>query len=341
MCVLCNQMDNPELKKRDETVGRFNFDLSKYVSDIEKEPSKQPRQFINLKHNLAKHEQESEIHLKLKERSALEKKESDIRQSRNEKIGLNLFNLRYTGIMHFKSYRNFEEDVLTANLNGTDTGDINNGRHFAKALTECIVSVMKEQIAQNISQPLDATGLKRPVGMVCDKITPNKRTGHITALILPVPENPLSQSFLVPVMLELPPVLDHTADGLASQMLTLFHNAGAEDSQLEGIGVDGQYIKLGAVKKLISKLAIDGYTEEQCQRWIFQIWEPAHNLNKAEEEIRNLPIFQWLDTFINEVGEITKILSIGKGLEQVMQAANELNMVLYKLQTYSTTRFAA
>ena len=243
--------------------------------------------------------------------------------------------------MHGKSYLNFEEDVLTANLNGTVTGDINNGCDFAKDLTGCIVSVMKEQISQNISKSLDATGLKRPVGMVCDKITPNKRTGHITALILPVPENPLSQSFLCPVMLELPPVLDHTAEGLSSQMLNLFHSAGAEDSQLEGVGVDGQYIKLGAVTKLISKLDIDGYTDEERQRWIFQTWEPAHNLNKADEEIRNLQIFQWLETFTNELGDITRILSIGKGLEQIKQAANELNMPLYKLQTYSTTRFAA
>ena len=139
---------------------------------------------------------------------------------------------------------------------------------------------------------MNSIGLKRPVGIVCDKITPNKRTGHITALILPVPENPLSRSFLCPVMLELPPVLDHTAEGLSSQMLTLFHNAGAEDSQLEGVDVDGQYIKLGAVKKLISKLDIDGYPDEERQRWIFQTWEPAHNLNKADEEIKNLQNFQ-------------------------------------------------
>ena len=34
--------------------------------------------------------------------------------------------------MHGKSYLNFEEDVLTANLNGTDTGNTNNGCDFNK-----------------------------------------------------------------------------------------------------------------------------------------------------------------------------------------------------------------
>ena len=277
----------------------------------------------------------------IKRKTYLEKKEFEIRQARNVIIGLILFNLRYTGIMHCKSYLNFEDDVLTAHLNGADTGDINNSREFAKDLTACIVSVMKEQLAQHISKPLDATGMKRPVGMVSDKITPNKRTGHITALILPVPENPLTQSLLTPVMLELPAVIDHTAEGLSSQMLDLFHDAGVEDSQLEGVGVDGQYIKMGVITKLISKLDIEGYTDEELQRWIFQTWEPAHNLNKADEEIRNLQNFDWLVTFTNDVGNVTKILSIGKGLEQIKQAANELNVHHYKLQAYSSTRFAS
>ena len=70
------------------------------------------------------------------------------------------------------------------------------------------------------------------------------------------------------------------------------HDAGVEDSQLEGIGVDGQYIKLGAIKKLIGKLSVTGMSEEELLGWIFETWEPAHNLNKADEEIRNLPIFE-------------------------------------------------
>ena len=130
------------------------------------------------------------------ETMASKKKENEQKQLRNETIGLRLFRLRYTGIKHCNSYLNFEDDVLTAHLNGNDTGDINNSCDFARDLTKCIVSVLKENIAEHISKPLDATQKKRPVGLVCDKITPNKRTGHIAALILPQPENPLSEPFL-------------------------------------------------------------------------------------------------------------------------------------------------
>ena len=188
---------------------------------------------------------------------------------------------------------------------------------------------MKDTISENVSKPMDATKKLRPVGMVADKITPNKRTGHITALIMPIPENPLSKPLLDSVMLEMPPVIDHTADGLSTQMLDLFHGAGVEDSQLEGVGVDGQYIKLGAIKKLISKLDVDGYSEDQLQNWIFVTWDPSHNLNKADEEIRQLQIFDWLVSFTNDVGDITRTLGIGKGLEQCKQAASDLDQTLY------------
>lgn len=341
MCDICTQSNIPDVSQRENKVGVFTFDLHKHMSDLEEDPDKQPRRFLNLKYNIISHELKSQLHLSLKEKSYLKEKENKKDQSRNEKIGINLFNLRYNGIFQGKSYLNFEDDVYTANLNGTDTGNINNGRKFAKKLTENIVSVIKAIIAQNLCKPLDATNKLRPVGMVADKITPNKRTGHIIALIIPTPENPLSQTLLTPVLLDLPPVIDHTADGLSSQMLQIFHDAGVEDSQLEGIGVDGQYIKLGVIKKLISKLDVDGYTEEELQDWIFETWDPSHNINKADEEIRLLQIFDWLVTFTNDVGDLTRTLGIGKGLEQSMQAASDLDMQLYKLQTYSSTRFAA
>ena len=340
-CSICIQDPEPTLRLRDGKVGIFSFDVVSYDRDVSVEPSKQPRNFLNLKKNLAKHLQKSQIHLKLKEKVLMEEKLEHQKQSRNEKVGMNLFNIRYNGVIHGSSYLNFEEDVLTAHLNGTDTGDINNGSDFARDLTRDIVTVMENKFKENLAKPLAATKRKRPVGLVADKITPNKRTGHISALVVPVPENPLSQCFLNPLMLELPPVTDHTAEGLSDQMLELFHNAGADDGQLEGIGVDGQYVKMGAIKKLIAKLAVEDMTEEKLLNWVFETWEPAHNINKADEEVRKLSIFDWLVKFTNVVGDITKLLKIGKGLEQTKEAANELKKRLYKLQAYSVTRFAS
>ena len=110
---------------------------------------------------------------------------------------------------------------------------------------------------------LEGTGQIRQIGVVSDKITPNKRTGHIIAAIVPVPGNPLSGNFLCPVLLVFPPIKDHKADGLACQMLDVLHQAGIDDMQLSGFGVDGQYIKMGVLyNKLIVYEALNKLIEK-------------------------------------------------------------------------------
>ena len=44
-------------------------------------------------------------------------------------------------------------------------------------------------------------------------------------------------------MLEVPPVPDLTAEGLASTALRIFRESGFTDEQLEGLGWDGEYVK--------------------------------------------------------------------------------------------------
>ena len=110
---------------------------------------------------------------------------------------------------------------------------------------------MQSKFKGKISLVLKSTNEKRPVGVVADKITPNKRTGHIIGLIVPTPENPMTESFLVPVFLETPPVQDHTAVGLATQVKKVVNEAGVEDNRIQGGGVDGQYILMGVWNKLL------------------------------------------------------------------------------------------
>ena len=54
-----------------------------------------------------------------------------------------------------------------------------------------------------------------------------------------------------------------------------------------------------------------------------------------------MPVFDWLVRFINLIKEVTGLLNIGKGMEQTIAAAEELNMKNYRLQGFSSTRFAA
>ena len=52
--------------------------------------------------------------------------------NRNTKVGLNLFRIRYTDLKHHQPRKAFEDNVLTAKLNGIDVGDINNSRFFCE-----------------------------------------------------------------------------------------------------------------------------------------------------------------------------------------------------------------
>ena len=66
-----------------------------------------------------------------------------------------------------------------------------------------------------------------------------------------VPENSLTQSLLVPLMISSPKVKDHSASGLAAQIRLEYQKLGVEDSQVEGGGFEGQYINLGVWEKLL------------------------------------------------------------------------------------------
>ena len=129
-------------------------------------------------------------------------------KSRQEKNGLNVFRIRYLGIKQNKSRSNFEEDILKATLNGEDIGDINHIRNYAKYLDKAIYKTINCDIQDNMN---------------C--------------------LNPLTKYLFVPLMLEVPPVHNQSAQGLAESTKEVFNNAGLSDNQLEGLDWDGEYIK--------------------------------------------------------------------------------------------------
>ena len=76
-----------------------------------------------------------------------------------------------------------------------------------------------------MNKTLDATNQKRPPGFVMYKMTPNKHTGQIHTVVIPVPENPLTKNLFVPVMLEVPPLKNHSTEGLAESARKDFNDA--------------------------------------------------------------------------------------------------------------------
>ena len=146
---------------------------------------KQPNSLFLLKAHIVEHLHESQTHKALLEKKASDYEPKEERLSRAYTIGINIGRIRYNGIKQGISYLDFEKDLLLAHLNKSDIGYISNSCDFGKALTDDINMVMKSKIVQNNSEKLSSTGKKRPVGLIADEITPNKRTRHKMGLIVP------------------------------------------------------------------------------------------------------------------------------------------------------------
>eukprot|EP00794_Sanderia_malayensis_P011768 gene11768-12985_t len=63
-------------------------------------------------------------------------------------------------------------------------------------------------------------------------------------LVVLTPENPVTKHLLTTIMLGNEVVKAHDAVGLAKSILEELRSFAAVDCQLEGVAVDGQYIKL-------------------------------------------------------------------------------------------------
>jgi hypothetical protein len=208
-CLACFE-NNPPPPADKNVNGCFTLDLTTFAYQKLSKPEQQPRSLRNLKVNIKSHVQKTQYHKhKVEEKIRKEKIFSD-KISRNKTVGLNLFRIRYTGLKQHQPRLAFEESVLTAKLNGTDVGNLNHSRMFAKEIDVALFETMKDDLKEALTTKLDATNEKRPMGLLFDKMTPAKETGQIHAIMIPVPENNLAQPLIVPVCLDVPTVKDHS-----------------------------------------------------------------------------------------------------------------------------------
>ena len=337
----CLDNNPPPVNDINNIAGCFTLDLTSYADQKFLKPNQQPKVLRSLKYNIKKHVLENPSHnQKVEEKQKRDNLQLSV-ASRSKKIGLNLFRIRYTGIKQHQPRTSFEENILTAKLNGVDVGDINHSRIFAKEIDFCLFDTMKEDLKTAIKTELEATGMKRPIGLTFDKMTPAKETGQVHAIIVPVPENQMSQPLLVPVFLDLPPVQQHDIASLAKLSKSVMTRFAIEDKQIEGIAVDGEYMKKGIKNKFIDELDIPEMDDKELGEWITFVWDPAHELELATKDVRKENIFDWLENHIKQINEATELLNIGKGLQQSLSAAENLDEKLFKLRNISATRFVA
>ena len=190
-CSVCFDGSQPNWKNKVSNIpGMFKLSRSE-LSDEGKET--QNDGLRNLKKHIKGHLCKCKSHEEKMAIQCRKRKSDEDFQKRQVKAGMNVFLERYLGIQQSKSRLDFEEDCLRAKLTGTEIGDQNHSRFFAKKLDGEIYNEMKDRIKDNMNAQLEATGRKRPAGLLMDKMTPNKRTGQMHAVVIPLIENPLTQ----------------------------------------------------------------------------------------------------------------------------------------------------
>ena len=70
-----------------------------------------------------------------------------------------------------------------------------------------------------------------------------------------------------------------------------------------------------------------------------EVWEPAHQIELIMNDCMKMPCFMWLTEYIKNVNTIIETLNIGKGLEQSIASADDVNETFYNLRNLSDTRF--
>ena len=216
-CRTCFE-NNPPPPNEKNIPGCFTLDIVTLTAQKLARPEHQPRVLRNLKINVKRHITTTFTHKNKVEEKERKERIDGGRKQRNKVIGLNLFRIRYSGIKQHQPRTAFEDNVLTAKLNGVDVGDINNSRFFAKDIDVALFDTMKDSLKEALGTELEASGELRPVGLLFDKMTPSKETGQVHAIIIPVPENQMDRPLLVPVCLDIPAVTGHSIAALPNYL---------------------------------------------------------------------------------------------------------------------------
>lgn len=237
--------------------------------------------------------------------------------------------MAYQGLREGDSYESFTRRLVIAKSNGVEVGDINHSRAFISRFRDCCRTVVMERIATFFETEDPATGRLPIVAVIADKVTENRRTGQLVGVIVMV------EGRLVAIFIDDLVVRTHTALGLAENIVAALGKVRLTKEKLKkqmaGGAFDGQYIVLGADRKLCELVDID-------RSFVCLRWDNAHRLELSLGDARKR--VAWYAELSTVVGGMVETMSTGRGYEVLMQAAEELMLRLYAPKLYCDSRFA-
>ena len=103
--------------------------------------------------------------------------------------------------------------------------------------------------------------------------------------------------------------------------------------------MDGQYHHQKVPEKLLQRMVLSNerFSTSPC---VATLWDGSHLLNLAEHDARSQRDCEWVNETIEIVTSVTKLHSIGKGLETLLGRGSLLGEKVLYPKLWSGTRFA-
>ena len=104
------------------------------------------------------------------------------------------------------------------------------------------------------------------------------------------------------------------------------------EKRFEGFAIDGEYVNLGILKHFVDLNLIDDAAGQY-----YEIWDPAHVIERAVlDGFKKAPL---LEKCIKRLQEIVKQVQYGNAFEQLLKAAEKIEIALLKPKIFKSKKF--
>ena len=319
-CDVCNP-DNENPHEHGHGVFGYDFSLGADFTT-----ASQPQKFTNLKKSVAKHIG-TQNHMNMCARKDKETEELRKMRSKQQNVGFTVGKQAYKVVKVGRPFSDFERDLQLMAAANVNVGNMNHSRMFPSQMRASFAEAIDSRIKNYCKTPLSATGTVPPVGIIADKVTTRRRTGHMYGAILFTPNMP---NLLTSVSLGMVAVKGHDGECIANDIKNVCKQYELQSNQIAGFGFDGQYFNLHVPEKLKEKLHLDDDVTFQ--------WDPAHLLQLADKDMRKEA--PWIENICKDIAAVLQKFAYGKTFEAAIDKAAELGVDLKAPLWFSETRFA-
>lgn len=249
-CQLCTSKDTKKGATKDMRVkGRFPIPANAMRCD---EKGNLSMHFRNLKKNVKRHIK-SDLHTDQWNLWEAAEKKKEKQRTRNQEVGLRVARTALANYQKGRSRTDFEDQILLQVTNGLEMGVLNNSFNFCQKFRKYVYQEVQIMVEKFLSTRTTETGFYPALNIQCDKATSSRRSMQFTSCVCVLAN---SDVLLANMFLGHPIVKDGTAEGVTQLLCDELEKNKIKPEQVEGLSVDGQYIKWSVPELLRARMQL-------------------------------------------------------------------------------------